>query len=205
MNKKIISSLLLATLVTACSGKKLDYVISDYSNDTKPVWISNVKKYEKKKENENDKYKYFKAESESIDKRLCEKSAIVNTNITIAAEINDEIDDLYSGLNEVQMEELLLNNNKKEEIKDQVKSKLVGVELRDGYWEKRKYSVELGADKDKTTYYCYQLSRVKRANHDKLINEMLEKQYKKIKEEGTKQEIKEVVKENAEEADINLE
>lgn len=205
MNKKIVSSLVLAALVSACSGKKLDYVITDYSSKTKPVWINNVKKYEKKKDNESDKYKYFKAESESIDKRLCEKSAIVNTNIDIAAEIDNEIDDLYTGLTEVQMEELLLNNTKKEQIKNQIKRKLVGVELRDGYWEKRKYSTELGADKDKTTYYCYQLSRVKRANHDKLINEMLEQQFKKIKNEGAKQEIKETVKENAEEAGISLE
>lgn len=205
MNKKIISSLILAALVTACSGKKLDYTVTDYSNNTKPVWINNVKKYEKKKDNESDKYKYFKAESESIDKRLCEKSAIVNTNINIAAEINDEVDDLYSGLTEVQMEELLLNNTKKEQITDQIKRKLVGVELRDGYWEKRKYSTELGAEKDKTTYYCYQLSRVKRANHDKIINEMLEQQFRQIKNDGVKQEIKETVKENAEESGISLE
>ncbi len=205
MNKKIISSLALVMLFSACSNKKVDYIITDYSNTNKPVWINNINKYEKKKDNESDKYKYFKAESESINKRLCEKSAIANTNITIAGEISNEIDDLYTSLTEEQMGELLLSDNKKEQIKNQIKTKLVGVELRDGYWEKRKYTTELGADKDKTTYYCYQLSRVKRANHDKIINEMLEQQFKRIKNEKTREEIKETVKEKAEETGINLE
>ncbi|HSQ97491.1 MAG TPA: hypothetical protein VLL98_02110 [Rickettsiales bacterium] len=203
MKKKIISSLLLATLVTACSGKKLDYTVTDYSHDKKPVWIQDVKKYEKKKENEGNKYKYFTSDGESVNKRLCEKSAIVNTNITIAGEISNEIDDLYTGLTEVQMEELT-SDTKKEETKNRIKNKLVGVELRDNYWEKRKYSTELGADKDKITYYCYQLSRVKKADHDKIIKETFDSQLKKVKNKDMKQEITKTVQENAEDEDINL-
>lgn len=203
MTKKIISSLLLATLVTACSGKKLDYMVTDYSHDKKPVWIQDVKKYEKKKENESSKYKYFASEGESVNKRLCEKSAIVNTNVTIASEISNEIDDLYTGLTEVQMEELT-SDTKKEEVKNRIKNKLVGVELRDAYWEKRKYSVELGADKDKISYACYQLSRVNKADHDKIIRETFDSQLRKVKDENVRQEIKEEVQENAEKADINL-
>lgn len=204
MNKNIITSLLLATLLASCSHKKLDYVVTDYSHDKKPVWVNDIKKFEKKKDNEAEKFKYFRSEGESINKRLCEKSAIVNTNIVIAGEISNELDNLYTGLTEVQMEEMMLSDNKKEETKNRIKNKLVGVELRETYWEKRKYSTELGAEKDKTAFYCYQLSRVDRKKHDTIINEMFERELRKIKNDQVKEEIKEQVKKNAEEMNVEI-
>ncbi len=204
MNKKI-SLLLIASCLSACSSnRKPDYVITDASHNKKPVWVQDVRKFEKKKENESDKYKYFKAEGTSINKRLCEKSAIDNTNITIAGEINTEINDLYTGLINVTGEESLVNDDKKEQTRTLIKNNLTGVEPREGYWEKRKYSTELGADKDKVVYYCYQLSRVKRDTHDKIINEMVNKNLKKIKDEDKKEEAKKIVEENAKKSDINV-
>ena len=41
------------------------------------------------------------------------------------------------------MEELLVSDNKKEETKNLIKTKLVGVEMKDGYWEKRNYKKEI--------------------------------------------------------------
>lgn len=204
MNKNIITSLLLATLLTSCSHKKLDYIVTDYSHDKKPVWVNDIKKFEKKKDNEANKFKYFRSEGESINKRLCEKSAIVNTNIVIAGEISNELDNLYTGLTEVQMEEMMLSDNKKEETKNRIKNRLVGVELRETYWEKRKYSTELGADKDKTSFHCYQLSRVERKKHDTIINEMFERELRNIKNDQVKEEIKEQVKKNAEEINVEI-
>ena len=204
MNKNIITSLLLATLLTSCSHKKLDYIVTDYSHDKKPVWVTDIKKFEKKKDNEATKFKYFRSEGESINKRLCEKSAIVNTNIVIAGEISNELDNLYTGLTEVQMEEMMLSDNKKEETKNRIKNRLVGVELRETYWEKRKYSTELGADKDKTSFHCYQLSRVDRKKHDTIINEMFERELRNIKNNQVKEEIKEQVKKNAEEINVEI-
>ena len=205
MNKKI-SLLLFASCLGACSSHiKPDYIITGASHDKKPVWVQNVKKYEKKKENEADKYKYFRAEGTSINKRLCEKSAIDNTNITIAGEISTEVNNLYTGLINVTGEESLVNDDKREETKSLIKNNLSGVEPRESYWEKRKYSTELGADKDKVVYYCYQLSRVKRSVHDNLINEMVNKNLKKIKDEDKKEEVKKIVEENAKKADIEVE
>lgn len=204
MNKKILT-LSAAILVVACSsGKKPDYVVTDFSVKNKPIWIESISKFEKKKDNENDEYKYFKSESESIDKRLCEKSAIANTNIEVAAEINTEVYNMYNGLSEVQREEILVSNDKKEETKNLVRSKLSGVELRDSYWEKRKYKAELGAANDKDVYYCYQLARVKRDTHDKIINEMINKKIKDIKDENLKESVKKVVETNADNADIDI-
>lgn len=205
MNKKISILCVLLSLGACSSNKKLDYTITDYSNEKKPVWIENLKKFEKKKDNDANTYKYFKSESESINKRLCEKSAIANANVAIASEITNQVDNLYSGLTEVQLEETLLSDTKKEQTKNLIKNDLVGVESKESYWEKRSYSTVLGAEKDKVTYYCYQLSRVKRSVHDQIINEMVNKTMKNIKNSATKEEVKTVVKDNAEDAEINLE
>lgn len=202
MNKKISLILVLSCLSACSSNRKLDYVITDSSHSKQPLWVQNIRKFEKNKENEPEKYRYFKAEGSSINKRLCEKSAIDNTNITIAGEINTEINNLYTGVVNVNGEETLINDDKKEETKSLIKNSLTGVEPREGYWEKRKYSTELGADKDKVVYYCYQLSRVKRTIHDKIIDEMVNKNLKKIKNESEKEEAKKTIEENAKKSDI---
>ena len=44
-----------------------------------------------KKNNDSQKYKYFISESESINKSLCEQSAVANVNKKISAEISNEI------------------------------------------------------------------------------------------------------------------
>ena len=76
--------------------------------------------------------------------------------------------------------------------------------MRETYWEKRKYSTELGAEKDKTAFYCYQLSRVDRKKHDTIINEMFERELRNIKNDQVKEEIKEQVKKNAEEMNVEI-
>ena len=63
------------------------------------------------------KFKYFRSEAESINKRLCEQSAIANRNKAIAAEINNVADTLYNEAVEVENEESVLSNNKKINIK----------------------------------------------------------------------------------------
>ncbi len=205
MNKKVSLILVLACLGACQSNKKIDYIITDSSPDKKPVWVDNVRKFEKKKENEPEKYKYFKAEATSINKRLCEKSAIDNTNIAIAGELNTEVNDLYTGYTNVAGENTLLNDDKTEEIRVVIKNNLSGVEPRESYWEKRKYTTELGAEEEKVVYYCYQLSRVNRKTHDKLISEAINKNLEKIKNGEEKEKAKEVIKENAEKSDINVE
>lgn len=204
MNKKI-SILLIATCLAACSSsRKPSYVITESSENKTPSWVENLRKFEKKKENDSEKYKYFKAEGNSINRRLCEKSAIDNTNVAIASEISTEINNLYTGLTSVENESMLTNDNKKEETTALVKNKLSGVEPRESYWERRKFSVELGADEDKSVFYCYQLSRVNRKTHDKIINEMIEKNLKTIKNPEERVDAKKVVEENAKKADIDL-
>ena len=203
MNKKI--SLLLAIVsISACSHRKPDYIITDSSHKDKPIWIENIAKYEKDDDNQADKFKYFRSEAESINKRLCEQSAIANRNKAIAAEINNVADSLYNEAVEVENEESVLSNNKKININDLVRSRLVGVESRELYWEKRKYSTELGAEQDKVTYYCYNLARVKRSVHDNIINEMIKKQLQEIKDSTKKEETKEKLKSTAEDMNVEL-
>lgn len=202
-NKAFVLGMLV--LVSACKSIKPDYVVMERSDDKTKVWVNNLKKYEKTKESESDKYKYFVAEGNSIEKNLCKRNAINNVNTTIAGEISTEIDNLYTGLINVKGEESIINNDKKEQSKMIIRNKLSGVEPVETYWEKRKYSVELGAEKDKVSYTCYQLSRVKRKVHDTIINEMVDRKIKTIRDEEKKEEAKKVIEENAEKSNINLE
>ena len=128
------------------------------------------------------KYKYFVSNAESINKLLCEQSAIANTNRSISAEISNEIISTFTSNTEAEeTNDLLITDSKKQELKSMVRNKLSGVELEESYWEKRKYSYELGADKEKLVYVCYQLAKVKKDRHDKIVNEMLNKQLLEIK------------------------
>lgn len=182
MNKKI-TLLAFATILASCSSKfKPDYVIIEASQDKKPVWINDLSKYEKNKNNDSQKYKYFISESESINKRLCEQSAVANVNKKISAEISNEINNTFTSSAEVQENnDILIEDYKKENMTSLVRNKLSGVEIKESYWEKRKYITELGAEKEKLVYICYQLARVKKDFHDKIINEMVNKKITEIK------------------------
>ena len=119
---------------------------------------------------------------DDINKLLCEQSAIANTNRSISAEISNEIISTFTSNTEAEeTNDLLITDSKKQELKSMVRNKLSGVELEESYWEKRKYSYELGADKEKLVYVCYQLAKVKKDRHDKIVNEMLNKQLLEIK------------------------
>ena len=126
--------------------------------------------------------------------------------IVISDEIKDSSKIAIAELNRLGIRKtvMLTGDNKREDTENLIKANLVGVELRETYWEKRKYSKELGADKDKSSYYCYQLSRVKRENHDKMISEMLDKELKNIKNNDLKEKIENQIEKNAELNNIDL-
>lgn len=180
--KKVLF-LTLPMLLTACFSKYApDYIIIDASQEDKPEWVENLKKYEKSKNANTEEYKYFVSNAESINKLLCEQSAIANTNRSISAEISNEIISTFTSNTEAEeTNDLLITDSKKQELTSMVRNKLSGVELEESYWEKRKYSYELGADKEKLVYVCYQLAKVKKDRHDKIVNEMLNKQLLEIK------------------------
>lgn len=187
MNKKIIL-ITFIILLAACSSKfNHDYIIIEMSQNKSPLWIMNLQKYEKNKNSNNKKYKYFISEAENINKRLCEQSAIANINKLISSKISNEVIFIFNSLIEVQEDdEFMIANSKKEEIKNSVRNKLSGVEIKENYWEKRKYKAELGAKKEKLVYVCYQLARVKRKSHEKIVNEMINKHLLEIKDDSLK-------------------
>ena len=70
--KKVLF-LTLPMLLTACFSKYTpDYTIIDASQEDKPEWVENLKKYEKSKNANIEEYKYFVSNAESINKLLCD-------------------------------------------------------------------------------------------------------------------------------------
>lgn len=180
---KRILFLSLMTLLSACFSKyQPDYIVIDASQEDKPEWVNNLQKYETDKNLNSEEYKYFISDAESINKLLCEQSAIANANRSISAEISNEIISTFTSNTEAEeTNDLLITDSKKQELKSMVRNKLSGVELEESYWEKRKYSYELGAEKEKLVYVCYQLARVKKDKHEKIINHVLNKKILEIK------------------------
>ena len=205
MNKKVILGLCVSAVLSACSSIKKDYEVVDVSLEKKPVWVENLSKYEKSKEAESSKYKYFKTESDSINERLCNQSAVSRSKKEIAAEINTLLDSIYNEAVEGLKEEDITINNKKEVINNVVTSRLVGVENKDNYWEKRHYLMDKGAEKDRYTYRCYNLSRVKRSVHDGIVNEMINRWTKEIKDPENKDKVYKALYESAKDNGVNVE
>ena len=65
--------------------------------------------------------------------------------------------------------------------------------------------MDKGAEKDKYTYRCYNLSRVKRSVHDGIVNEMISRWTKEIKDPENKDKVYKALYESAKDNGVNLE
>ena len=189
--KKTIA-LLFILLLGACSSIKKDYVITNSSYTPMPKWAK------KEAQKSDDDYKYFVSKAENVNQRLCEKTASARANAVIASEIASTINNTYKSVVESKNEEATELSN--ETLQQNINIYLAGVEQAESYWEKRKYSTELGSEKDRTSYQCYILLRMNRKNYEKAVNASIEKMMQLIQnnDNNLKNEIKNEVLNNNE-------
>ena len=183
--------LLLPLILASCNSVKKDYIITSASYSPTPKWV-------KKESQEEDKlYKYFVSKAENTNQRLCEKTASARANLVVASEISTMINNTYKSVVESKNEEAKELSN--EILEQSVKVYLAGVEQAENYWEKRRYTKELGSEKDITKYQCYSLVKMNKDNYNKAVSASIDKMMKLIQEdnEELKQEIKnKVLEEN---------
>lgn len=184
--------LLLSLLLASCSSIKKDYVITSISYSPTPKWVK--KEYQKPDKN----YKYFVSKAESTNQRLCEKTASARANLVVASEISTMINNTYKNVVESKNEEAKELSN--EILEQSVQVYLAGVEQEENYWEKRKYTKELGAEKDIVKYQCYSLIKMNKKNYEKAVNASIDKMMRLLQEDNKelKQEIKDKVLEENE-------
>lgn len=176
--------LLLPLLLVSCNSVKKDYVVTSASYSPVPKWV-------KKESQKSDKdYKYFVSKAENVNQRLCEKTATARANLTIASEISTTINNTYKSVIESKDEEAKELSN--EVLEQSVKVYLAGVEQGESYWEKRKYTKELGAEKNITKYQCYSLVKMNKKNYEKAVNASIDKMMSLLEEDN--KELKEEIK-----------
>ena len=164
----------MAVLTVSCSGFKKDYKIVDASGK-KPSWVEK----EKYKASSKDEYKYFVSKGENVNQRLCEKTATARATNVVASEIATEIVDAYHQSiknNNVDVSEITA-----EDLKQTVNMYIAGVENDEKYWEKRKYSTDLWADKDYNQFVCYSLVKMNKMTYNNALNASTDKMIEKLK------------------------
>lgn len=185
MKKILLLAIIIAT--TACSNFKKDYVVVDASTNSKPKWV----KKENYKTSSKSEYKYFVSKNDNVSQKLCEKGAMAKASAVVASEITMQLNDIYRNVVESKGKEFedIANEN----LEQSVKMYLAGIEKDEMYWEKRKYSTELGAEKDVSKYQCYALIKMNRISYNKVLNLSIEKMMDLISSDN-KEEIESDIK-----------
>lgn len=179
--------LLLPLILVSCNSIKKDYIITSISYSPTPKWVK--KEYQKPDKD----YKYFVSKAENTNQRLCEKTASARANLVVASEISTMINNTYKSVVESKNEETKELSN--EVLEQSVQVYLAGVEQAENYWEKRKYTKELGAEKDIVKYQCYSLIKMNKKNYERAVNASVDKMMRLLQEDNKelKQEIKDKV------------
>jgi hypothetical protein len=155
---------------------KKDYEVLDFSEASTPSWVKHPSQVDLTPE-ERLNYRYFVNESSHTDQRLCVKSAEVRATSRVASEIAQFMKNSYAEATQGGGDEKV-SEYMQEQLAQDAESFLVGVQVAKTYWEKRKYMEKLGAQEDKTKFYCYavvkmekkQLENAMKKSFDKLLS-----------------------------------
>lgn len=150
--KKLIYALSAVTLTAACAGFKPDYVVRDASESSKPSWTINKNAYKSDDSANKKKFRYYVNDAESPDRNLCLNLAESRATQRVASEISQEIMNKFKETASSKDDES--TRKVKNELERNIQVNLHGVAVTGKYWEKRAYSKELGAEKDKVAYCC---------------------------------------------------
>ena len=177
MKKTSVAIILSLCILNACTTFKKDYVITDASRSPKPKWVK------KEAKDSDDEFHYFVSYANNANQRLCEKSAIARATAVVAGEIANTLIDNYTENNVSENENI--NNISKEDLQQDILMYISGVKKDEGYWEKRRYSSDLGAIDNKTEYRCYALMKMDKDTYQKVMDLSIKKMLSKIAEDKT--------------------
>lgn len=163
--------------------EKPDYVILQASQPTEPAWILDPILGDDVKERK--KSRYFVSESQNVNQRLCVRSAEARATSKIAREIAQFMKNSYSEA--TQGEEDEVTEYMEERLAQESQSFIVGARVHKTFWEKRRYKEELGAEEDKTEFYCYALVKMTKKDVESAVKNAKKKLLTSIKDSEVKQ------------------
>ena len=149
--KKILPVLSAVLLLNACASVKPDYEVRERMKGGEPSWLEDAEKAAQNKK-EREEFRFYKADAENVNKKLCQQSAKANAVRKIAEEVSQEIVSKFEERNNS------LDDNATAALKDKltrnISTRLHGAREAGAYYERRAYKVELGAEKDILKYKC---------------------------------------------------
>ena len=165
--KKILLGLSTVALLSACTSFKPDYIVQDASRTSAPKWITNAYKAADSSK-EKKEFRFYNADSENVNKRLCQKSAETRATQKIASEVAQEIMGMFQEKNSATDD--TATAKLKDVLEQNIKTSLHGVQITDQYWEKRAYRMEMGAPQDIVKYKCDAVVKIKVSSLEEALN-----------------------------------
>lgn len=207
---KLLSLLLVLSLVGACSSKKTvkdvdnsdtiarDFEVRDASSTVRPGWIEDAEVWTAQENMDTKKYRYFSFETEpKVNREIACNLAKANVRSDIASEITTFIQKSLATSTEGQA--AIDPNNPKTQpmreyvsntLSERVQSLIHGAAVIKTYWEKRNYMVKMGAKKDYVGFTCATLIRMEsarlKAAIDKASEDLVKKADPELKEKVEK-------------------
>lgn len=172
---------------------KKDYEVLDFSDASTPSWIKHPSQVDLTSE-ERAQHRYFINESTHTDQRLCTRSAEARATAKIASEIAQFMKSSYAEATQGGGDEQV-TSYMQEQLAQDAQSFLVGVQVAKTYWEKRKYSVKLGAPEDKMMFYCYAVMKMEKAKLEDALKKSSNKILSGVKNPEVKQKTNKILKE----------
>lgn len=175
-----------------------DYVVKDASSKIRPGWIEDAGVWSRNYNKDTDKNRYFSFETEpKVSRKVSCDLAKANAKADIAGEIATFIDKSIatSQTGDASIDE---NNPNIQALREYVENTLAqkvqalihGAAIEKTYWEKRKYSKELGAKKDFVAYTCAVYVRIAKERLNKAIDEAANHVVNQVADPETKANVK---------------
>ncbi len=197
---KIIAVLLSVFVFVSCASRSLekDYKVVDASHQDIPEWVEDYEDWLEDEEDDKDKYRYYVYETEAKNSRstACEIAKARATS-NIAAEISTFI---KQSLAQSKHGDPTAKNKKlaeyvQDDLVKEVQSFIVGAQIYKTYWEKRRYSKEMGAKEDWDGYVCRTLSKISKKNLSKAFTRSEQALEKKVSDKESKESVQKILKE----------
>ncbi len=180
--------------------EKPDYVIKEVSQPTRPAWILTPPAGDDAKEHK--KSRYFVNESSNVNQRLCVRSAEARATSQISREIAQFMKNSYTEATQNEGDEA--TEYMAEQLAQESQTFIVGASTHKTFWEKRQYKEELGAEEDKTTFYCYALIKMTKKDVADAVKRSRQKLLTNLQDPEVKKKAEKALV-GAEEAFANLE
>ncbi len=166
---KIWAVLFISMIAIGCSSRKLkkDYVVVDASHQNIPEWVSDLDEWldDEEKNFKKNRYYIYTTEAKNSRTTACE-IAKARSGANVATEVSSFIKQSFAQAKTG--DPTATNTSLSEYVEDnlakEVQAYITGVQSYKEYWEKRRFTVKLGAKREFDGFVCTSLVKISKKN-----------------------------------------